>query len=333
MMGMKKKALNYSDTKSGFTMVELSLTMAFVAVLLITIAVITSNIMTIYQKGLTIKAVNSVGRGLTDEFITGISTAPAVDTVSLCNNYLSDGVSGCKKTRARNFVFQEYRENKKQLYGVFCSGNYSYLWNTHYGYDAGKTVTIKYIDPSGEHPYLADSSNGKKAPRLVRIKDTTYRLCSAVTEADYDPILEKGGITDTTTSLPGTRVIDITHLRNGTTTGTTDALKNTLPEAPEQGMLSAFDLDLELYEFMIFPISQDNMTLRTYMSGTFTLATTRGNIDISRSGDYCQPDKYGYDDAGNLIEGDTSSLNDLGSEFNYCAINKFNFAARTAGVD
>ena len=84
-MNMKKKILNYSDVKSGFTMVELSLTMAFVAVLLITIAVITSNIMTIYQKGLTIKAVNSVGRGLTDEFITGITSAPAVDTTSFKN--------------------------------------------------------------------------------------------------------------------------------------------------------------------------------------------------------------------------------------------------------
>ena len=67
------------------------------------------------------------------------------------------------------------------------------------------------------------------------------------------------------------------------------------------------------------------------MSGTFILATLRGDIDIMRSGDYCSLGTQFEDKNGNMV-GDTSSLNNLGSEFNYCAINKFNFAARTAGV-
>ena len=50
-------------TQSGFTMVELSITLAFLALLLISIAVITTNIIAIYQKGMTLKAVNSVGLG------------------------------------------------------------------------------------------------------------------------------------------------------------------------------------------------------------------------------------------------------------------------------
>ena len=67
--------------KSGFTMVEVMIAMAFVAVLLITIAIVTTNIVAIYQKGLTLKAVNSVGRGLVDELTASINTAPYV-TVS-----------------------------------------------------------------------------------------------------------------------------------------------------------------------------------------------------------------------------------------------------------
>lgn len=330
-MSMKKKIFNSSDVKSGFTMVELSLTMAFVAVLLITIAVITSNIMTIYQKGLTIKAVNSVGRGLTDEFITGITSAPAVDSVSLCGSHINDNNNTCRDDQAFNFVFQEYRPisgdfKGKQLYGVFCTGNYSYLWNTYYGEKAGKTITIKYNSKQYPGGFVAkDISNDANNPRLVRFKDSTYRLCSAVTGNDYKPLLQDGALSSSE--------IDITQLRNANGTGYGN---NVLPEEPEQGMLDAFDLDLELYDLTVYHIAQDPMTLRTYMPGSFILATTRGNIDINRSGDYCQPNQVLYDAEGNLIsgtEGDTSSLNDLGSEFNYCAINKFNFAARTAGVD
>lgn len=326
MMNMKKKILNYSDVKSGFTMVELSLTMAFVAVLLITIAVITSNIMTIYQKGLTIKAVNSVGRGLTDEFITGITSAPAVDTTSLCNSHITDNKNKCEDEQAFNFVFQEYRPtsgdfNGKQLYGIFCTGNYSYLWNTYYGEKAGKTITIKYISEQYPSGFVAkDVSNNANNPRLIRLKDPTYRLCSAVTNKDYKPLLKDGGITE----------INITQLRNADGFGFGN---NVLPEKPEQGMLDAFDLDLELYDLTVYHIAQDPMTLRTYIPGSFILATKRGNIDISRSGDYCQPDSIVDAVTGEVTSGDTSSLNDLGSEFNYCAINKFNFAARTAGVD
>ena len=231
----RKHLLQKSSTKSGFTMVELSLTMAFVAVLLITIAVVTSNIMTIYQKGLTIKAVNSVGRGLTDEFITGVNSAPAVDTVSLCNNHAGNGKAACEDDNARKFVFQEYRENDKQYYGIFCTGNYSYLWNTYYGEEAGKTITFKYFSPahsSGSGHPEKDINDDTKNPRLVRLKDSTYRLCSAALDSNYNSRLESGSITE----------IDITTLRSGSGG---NYGKNTLSEEPEQGMLDAFDLDLE----------------------------------------------------------------------------------------
>jgi len=317
----RKHLLQKSSTKSGFTMVELSLTMAFVAVLLITIAVVTSNIMTIYQKGLTIKAVNSVGRGLTDEFITGVNSAPAVDTVSLCNNHAGNGKAACEDDNARKFVFQEYRENDKQYYGIFCTGNYSYLWNTYYGEEAGKTITVKYLYPNEHSTQEArDISNSSNNPRLIRLKDSTYRLCSAALDNNYNSLLASGAVS----------VVDITTLRSGSGG---NYGKNTLSEEPEQGMLDAFDLDLELYDLSIYNIAQDPMTLRTYIPGSFILATTRGNIDITSSGNYCKPDSIKDLVTGEIISGDTSSISDLGSEFNYCAINKFNFAARTAGVD
>ena len=87
-------------TQSGFTMVELSITLAFLALLLISIAVITTNIIAIYQKGMTLKAVNSVGRGLVEELTTAINTAPSVDTTSLCNSLAGNDAAACRSDNA-----------------------------------------------------------------------------------------------------------------------------------------------------------------------------------------------------------------------------------------
>lgn len=304
--------------KAGFTIVELSLTMAFVGVLLITIAIVTTNIVTIYQKGMTIKAVNSVGRGLVDELVSAINTAPSVDTTSLCNSLVTGdtNVRRCIKENAFDYIYHAQYDAAEgyQYNGILCTGHYSYLWNTYYGIEAGHTIAMDYYgvtgyDASGDPIYgtVRYGGSGEDAVRLARIEDKTYRLCSAVVDNGY-----VSHYNDYSSGSP----INITTLANGSTVNLTNT--------PEEGFLDEFDLDLMLYEFTVFPISQDWVTLRTYMSGTFILATLRGGVDIMRSGDYC-----------NVTEPDGisgSSLENLGAEFNYCAINKFNFAARTAGV-
>lgn len=295
-----------SRARRGFTMVELSIAMAFIAALLISIAVITTNIITIYQKGMTLKAVNSVGRGLIDELTTAINTAPSVDTTSLCNSLAGDDAAACKADNAFKYVYQAtYNSSGQQYNGIFCTGYYSYIWNTYYGVDSGHTLNLRYATASGTDI----STKTIDAPRLLRVEDRTYRVCSTAMETNHYR-----------STLTSNATLDITKLAGNTNVDNPTS-------KPQSGMLNEFDLDLMLYEFTIFPISQDAVTLRTYMSGTFILATLRGDIDITRSGDYCQ---VGTTPDGTTSEG--SSVNDLGSEFNYCAINKFNFAARTAGV-
>ena len=309
---MKKFKLSRSDSKAGFTMVELSITMAFIAVLLISIAIVTTNIVTIYQKGLTLKAVNSVGRGLIDEFTSAINTAPSVDTVSLCNSLAPGNVAACVKDHAFGYIFHaSQNEDGEQYNGIFCTGYYSYIWNTYYSETAEQSHSLKlrYLPVGSDEPVTTN------APRLMRVEDRNYRVCSAVMDANYN------------STFTSNMTIDITTLAHSTEAR---PLPNpTVP--PIEGMLDEFDLDLTLYELTIFPISQDSITLRTYMSGTFILATLRGDIDIMRSGDYCSLGAEVEDEPGQPA-GDTGTLNNLGSEFNYCAINKFNFAARTAGV-
>lgn len=59
--------------QSGFTMVELMLAMAFVAVLLILIAVSIIYISRIYNKGITIRELNQVGRTVSDDLLRSVS--------------------------------------------------------------------------------------------------------------------------------------------------------------------------------------------------------------------------------------------------------------------
>lgn len=326
---MKKSQKNQmlEQNLQGFTIIEFSLATAFIASLLIAITLIASMVTQIYQKGLTLKAVNSTARGLVDEFTANINAAPSVDTTSLCNSFFRAGttaasaaIAQCKADFANKFIYQErtgsytdetlHNEGSRevQLGGVFCTGNYSYIWNTYYGLNrntaSGKgAMNLKYLDESGVEQRLSGTF------RLAQVYDPTYRVCSAVVSADEgyskDLMDVSGG---------GTLEVDITKLANGNA--------NPIP-APAEGMLAASDVNLQLYELTIFPISQDSVTLRTFMTGTFVLGTERGNINIERSGNYCDIEQY-TEENGQLLT--------IGSEFTYCGINKFNFSARTAGM-
>lgn len=304
MKKLRKQSPKVLAAKSGFTIIEISFAMAVISVLLIIIATISINLMAVYQKGLTIKAVNSVGRGLIDEITSAINSAPSIDSDNLCNSFIEGGSSRteCKNDNANKFVYQHkvgYNQDglPVQYSGVFCSGNYSYIWNTQFALESGNnTLSLTYLDQQRQTQVI-------NTPRLVRFEDKTYRACSVTINKQYR------------SDLSNLNMIDISHLANG--------IEKRTPE-PVQGFLTSFDLDLVLYELTMFPISQDSITLRSFISGTFILATERGGVNITRTGDYCDVQQ------GNDIA--NGSTLELGSEFNYCAINKFNFAARTAGV-
>lgn len=53
--------------KAGFTLVELSLSIAFIAVLSITIVLIINDAISTYRRGLTLNQINTTGMDLVDE--------------------------------------------------------------------------------------------------------------------------------------------------------------------------------------------------------------------------------------------------------------------------
>ena len=81
------------------------------------------------------------------------------------------------------------------------------------------------------------------------------------------------------------------------------------------------DADLALYDFVILPATQNNKTGQIFYSGMFILATIRGGVTVLSNGDFCTGSEIMYSD----------KVEATNQEFNYCAVNKFNFAMRATG--
>jgi prepilin-type N-terminal cleavage/methylation domain-containing protein len=139
--------MNHGNQK-GFTLIELMLSMSFVAVLLMAIAVTTIQISNIYTKGITLSEVNQVGRSLSDELQRSIASSVPFD--------VTPRVDESPSTATSKYVVRDGG-------GRLCLGNYTYAWN--YGqalaggvgapaifntYDDGSPVRFaKVLDPSG----------------------------------------------------------------------------------------------------------------------------------------------------------------------------------------
>ena len=295
------------STRSAFTIIEISLAMAFLATLLVTIALLTMNMIALYQKGLSIKSISGAGRALIDDFSRSIAVSPANDALNLCSAeklHSDSAINRCRRDRAYKFTFRQAYQNiqlpdaaspqKLPIHGVFCTGQYSYLWNTGYalnpklvasGQDYRATFSYK-LSQSGNTAVTKEIKNF----RLLKIPDGSRQLCSAHTDSDYNtpPSSNHYNLANTTNTL-------------------------TLSKAPVE-QLAEDTKGLALYDFRVFPPTQHQISRHSFYSGTFILATIAGGVDITGAGDYCQDAPDG-----------------LNTDFAYCAINKFNFAMRATG--
>lgn len=91
-----------SRQQAGFTIIELSLAMAFIAMLLLGIAFLTIQISTIYNKGLTIRAVNEAGQLISRDMQQTLNSSKATNVL-----YVENATTG----------------------GRLCANNVVYAWN------------------------------------------------------------------------------------------------------------------------------------------------------------------------------------------------------------
>ena len=138
----------HQQDKKGFTIIELMLAMSVVALLLLAIATMTMQMITIMTKGNTFRELNAAGRTINDDFtrefnsIYGLGewTGKVVNDPTTDAYYVRNGDSG-----------------------AFCDGKSSYLWNLYNNRrrDIANDIHFQNGDPI----------------RLVRASDPTRSYC------------------------------------------------------------------------------------------------------------------------------------------------------------
>ena len=283
--------------RKGFTLVELSIATAFLSILLVTLALIIINIINMYNKGLALKYINSTGRELIDSFTTSIASAPTKDLTSSCiefYNYNTVAYNKCIADEGYKYVYHQRTANVSiggapsvnvPISGAFCTGYYSYVWNTGYLFNKEDYQT------SAPAASLKYTYNGVTKTinnfRLLRVADPSRYICASQVNSSYE--------------FTFTSAYDTTQSRYS------------LSAEPYELLNKDGYNNLAIFDFKAYLPAQNNTSKQIFYPATFTLATISGGINIAAQGDYCI-----------MPQG-------IDTDFYYCAINKFNFAARAIG--
>ena len=293
------KSMWKGKNKKGFTLVELSLSIAFISILSITVALIINDAISTYRRGLTLNQVNTVGMDLVDDIRAVVQNSPSKAVVGECLDYYSgsgnsNAKSNCEGDGAQKFVMFSHEADlgdmqNVPMYGAFCTGAYSYIWNSGY-FDSGEynmsgvnRATLKYKNKDGNDVSIADF-------RLLKVKDQQRAVCKVAIGTDYEQvdINANGG------------VIDISSYGN-------------VGEDPEVILVNDSANPLALYDLEVAAPAANSLGNSLFYPISFILGTVQGGINIMSNGNFCK------------------TPTDYDSNFDYCAINKFNFAAQATG--
>ncbi len=259
--------------KKGFTLIELTLSIAFIGVLLIGIASLIMHLSHIYQKGLSLRGVNYSGQQIIEDIEKTLNGASFIVDISKVDTNSDGYIDDAESKDALKYYFVEaLNPDGTQKYGALCLADYTYIWNTASTLQVDAGVTI----------------NGVRY-RMARIPDPLHRQC----DPDYmaeNTVANKAPMDD----------VDI---------------HPTMDSQPVE-LISKDEIDLAIYDFSVLPATQSVTTKQAFLNATFILATLKGGVNILANGDYCQGS-------------DVSEYNKY--DFDYCAVNKFNFSVRTGG--
>lgn len=277
------------EHKKGFTIIEITLAMTFLAILMVSIATLIMRITNIYQKGLAMRAINATGTEIIEDITRTVGAASyLVDIHSqdaeLGGNGVMEYDNNYKLVEKYYYDYTVYNENHNgknfnvQYFGVLCTGDYSYIWNTARALDPDFT-TKNFI-----------TVNGEKV-KMVRVYDREQTQCNKDKNGSVANLAKRNYL-PVTINVPADNVVEL---------------------------INNDEMDLALYEFNITPATQSAITRQSFISANFILATRQGGININANGDFCRGEDNEFKDEYE------------GTMFNYCAVNKFSFSARTGG--
>ena len=309
--------------RNGFTLVEVALSTAFVGILSIAIVLIINDTVAAYRRGLVLSQVNTTGMDVVDDLRTAVQNSSSRSVTNDCMTFYGDmspARAQCIADGAYNFIavtqyskvtILDKPEANVPIYGAFCTGTYSYIWNSGY-YDstqatfAEKNVwaTLTYLDASGTERSITSTTRGGvstgKPFRLLKVRDDNRAVCSSVVRWDSSARSFRDNY-----SLPYDKRID----PNFNITG-----YGMIEEEPVDLILADNENDLAIYELLVARPAESTTQKNIFYSVSFILGTIDGGINIRSSGQSCAP------------PADWANEN-----FDYCAINKFNFAIQASG--
>ena len=277
------------EHKKGFTIIEITLAMTFLAILMVSIATLIMRVTNIYQKGLAMRAINATGTEIIEDITRTVGAASYLEDIhsqdaELGGNGVMEYDNNYKLVEKYYYDYTVYNENHNgknfnvQYFGVLCTGDYSYIWNTARALDPDFT-TKNFI-----------TVNGEKV-KMVRVYDREQTQCNKDKNGSVANLAKRNYL-PVTINVPVDNVVEL---------------------------INNDEMDLALYEFNVTPATQSAITRQSFISANFILATRQGGININANGDFCRGEDNEFKDEYE------------GTMFNYCAVNKFSFSARTGG--
>lgn len=202
--------MNRVNKSNGFTLIELTLSMAFVSVLLLAIALTIIQISNVYNRGITLKEVNQLGRSVSTDLTNSISAATPFSIDPKVGDRYSNATEYVKPT----IVAQEWG-------GALCLGQYSYIYN--YGH------AIARLDYSRLNFY-AGTAKTSKTIHFVKIYDPIQAYCVTNTANQLSTPVDSTKATE----LIGTGIKDIVIHNFSITTATGDAINDAVVTTGQQ---------------------------------------------------------------------------------------------------
>lgn len=315
----------------GFTLIEVAISMIFIGILSITVVLLIQNTTSSYQRGMTLNQVNTVGMDLIDEFRVAVQNSTSDPIARMCEAYYPQDSSSSSNwskciddnansfimvTRTANVVIEGTTYPDMPVFGAFCTGTYTYIWNTGY-FDQENTAEYAIMGQTARKvndvsPAILSNVNNTSFHRegfwLLRIYDTERSICiNKMEEQTGKQTKDEYKLYD---NYNNSKISNEFYISDEMLTSAQSRGEDGVELLKKDGVKN----DLVLYDLYIARPALSATRANMFYSGAFILGTTRGGININVVGNNCKPPE------------------DVVSELEYCAINRFNFAVQAGGA-
>ena len=90
--------------RRGFTLIELALSLIFIAILSVTVVLLIQNTTASYRRGLVLNQIDTVGIDLVDDMRYSVQNASSYSILEMCNTFYSEGSTNRENCMTRQIV-------------------------------------------------------------------------------------------------------------------------------------------------------------------------------------------------------------------------------------